>query len=210
MASTVRFLGRLALIPVFGYARVTALEYTGIAGAEGEPAANGCEHAADPSQACDVPPLGSDLPPLNGPAALERVGDRLPAAALAHGLSPDEFAQTLLTDSSAWVDGHDQMFYVEQAPASGAVEESIPAGGADFSGSLLQYASTTDPFALSTRPGTPRKIFLDFDGNVTTGTSWNNSSRPSIESAAVRHGRLADDVEHDGTATHPRDLGLGQ
>ena len=48
MASTVRFLGRLALIPVFGYAMVTALEYTGIAGAEGEPAANGCEHAADP------------------------------------------------------------------------------------------------------------------------------------------------------------------
>src|SRR6187402_2811538 len=114
MASTIRFLGRLALVPVFGYAMVTALDFAGVVGAQGDPAANGCEHAGEQSQACDVPPLGSDLPPLNGPAALERVGDRLPAAALAHGLNPEEFAQTVVTDASAWVDGNDALFYVEQ------------------------------------------------------------------------------------------------
>ena len=183
MTSTLRFLGRLALVPALAYAGVTALEYAGIAGAEGGPG-NGCENAIEQAHACDVPPLGSDLPPLNGPAALERVGDRLPEAALAHGLSPDQFAQTVLSDQAACVDGNDDLFYVEPAASAGEVDESLTADGADFSGSLLQYASTADPFALSIRPSTPRKIFLDFDGNVTTGTSWNNSSRPSISSAA--------------------------
>ena len=71
-------------------------------------------------QVCDVPPLGSDLPPLNGPAALERVGDRLPAAALAHGSAPTRSRRPLADRSAAWVDGLDALFYVEQAPASGA------------------------------------------------------------------------------------------
>ncbi|HEX3150787.1 MAG TPA: proprotein convertase P-domain-containing protein, partial [Gemmataceae bacterium] len=40
--------------------------------------------------------------------------------------------------------------------------------------------SPPDVFQLHSRPGASKLIFLDFDGNTTTGTSWNNASLPAI------------------------------
>lgn len=36
--------------------------------------------------------------------------------------------------------------------------------------------TTAQAFSLSSRPGATKKIFLDFDGHVTTGSRWNTAS----------------------------------
>lgn len=48
----------------------------------------------------------------------------------------------------------------------------------------------TAAFTLHSRPSASKKIFLDFDGHITTGTAWNNGGPPSITSPRydkVRH-----------------------
>jgi hypothetical protein len=42
----------------------------------------------------------------------------------------------------------------------------------------------TDVLRLHSRPGSTRKIFLDFDGHTTTATAWNDAANPSIVTPA--------------------------
>jgi hypothetical protein len=42
----------------------------------------------------------------------------------------------------------------------------------------------TDVLRLHSRPGSSRKMFLDFDGHTTTGTAWNNAANPTIVTPA--------------------------
>ena len=119
---------------------------------------------------------GSDAsrPPVNGAAALARLGDRLPSVARALGLRPEDLAQTLRSDSTAWLDSGDGVFYAE--PAAGASATAAPT-------ETLPTAPAADVFALHSRPGASRVLYIDFTGHVTTGTAWNYTYGSTITSA---------------------------
>jgi hypothetical protein len=181
MSTTLQFLGRALLVPAVGLAGMIAVDLTGAADAG--PPGGGCDQSQGTTPFCGGMPFGSDAAPIQGAAALERVAANLPAVAARNGLAEEALQSVLASDPAAWLDGHDQLFYVETATGDAGVE-AAPTDASRYAGTLLQYASTTDAFQLSTRASSPRKIFLDFDGHVTTGTSWNNSTRPSITSDA--------------------------
>jgi len=105
--------------------------------------------------------------PLGGAAALDRVAGHLPAAAARNRMSAQQLRSILLHDRSARLDPSDQLLYVdEDTPA--AAGAGTPVARAPF-----PHEQT---FALHSRPGAARTIYLDFDGEVVQGTAWNTSS----------------------------------
>jgi hypothetical protein len=91
------------------------------------------------------------------------------------GIEIDELVEGLVTDDSMFVTSELMVGYVEDAV-------SVPAGDSSTTGhaaseheiSAAAAASFAgDVFSLSSRPGSPRTIFLDLDGHTTVGTSWN-------------------------------------
>lgn len=111
-----------------------------------------------------------DLPgQASGQRAIDLLGDKLPEVARWHGKTPQEFASILRRDRSARLDRHGRLHYVEAV---------IVAGAGTASGSTT-LASASYPleqtFALHSRPGAQRTIYLDFDGYNATNTAWNDS-----------------------------------
>lgn len=53
----------------------------------------------------------------------------------------------------------------------------VPAGGATGAAATITQPSyaLADTFRLHSRPGAAKVVYLDFDGHVTSGTSWNSS-----------------------------------
>jgi PKD repeat protein len=70
-------------------------------------------------------------------------------------------------DSAAWLDRDGAMFYVDP-PKPVEPSTALPAAEA----AALPYAET---FVLHSNATASRKVFLDFDGHVVSGTAWNNS-----------------------------------
>ena len=108
------------------------------------------------------------VPDPRGQAAIDRLGERLPAVARAYGLSAAKLRARFLNDNSLSVDIEERLFYVDPAydpdSASGSEQSSAEA------------PPTTDPvFTLHSRPGADYVIYLDFDGHITTGTPWNSN-----------------------------------
>lgn len=103
-----------------------------------------------------------------GPEVIERLGERLPEVARWHGASAEDFRAMVNHDHSIHIDENDDIYYV--------------CDGLDVSDTLtIDTASTSfstssgyDAFNLSSFPGAPLTIYLDFDGAVTSGTPWNN------------------------------------
>jgi Fibronectin type III domain len=98
--------------------------------------------------------------PVHGRKAVRQLGEDLDVAAAANGLAEDELRDLLLGDDTAWVDGNGRVFYVE------------PTADIDDAGVLPPYPAV-DSFALHSKPGSQRVLFLDFDGHVVQGTAWN-------------------------------------
>ena len=103
--------------------------------------------------------------------AINKLSDRLPAVARKHGKSPEELRRLLLEDETLFLDPNDRLLYIDPArnqeldvysANSPSVSEAAP----------FPYSQT---FALHSRPGSSRVIYLDFNGHVTSGTQWNNS-----------------------------------
>ncbi len=140
-------------------------------------------------------PANVDLPKAaKGEAAIEALGKNLPAVASYYGLHPSELAQLLKIQRSLGVDQKGALLYACEGlavNASGAlVDASASSGGTvanmmtpDSSVTKIANGEAVDALKLHSLPGVGRVIFLDFDGHTTTGTSWNNTSRPSISSA---------------------------
>ena len=110
-------------------------------------------------------------PFVNGRAALDRLGDRLPAVASAYGIRPDVLRQMFLDDPTLAVDRGRQIAYFDEAEpgarAAPAIDPAPEAAAPPVGGPEFQLASL---------PGADKTIFLDFDGHVTEGTTWNTSS----------------------------------
>ena len=126
--------------------------------------------AAAPSSAEKSPPA-TGQPPLNGAGAVRALGDQLPAVAARYGKSAAELANLLMTDTSLLLDGEDNLVYVcafngPPIPASELAQAMAVETAA------YPYEQT---FLLHSRPGATRAIYLDFDGNVTSGTAWNQN-----------------------------------
>lgn len=106
----------------------------------------------------------------HGQEAINRLGSRLPAVAAKNGKTANELRRLFLEDSTLYVDENgDQLLYIDDATdyTPSALSDNPTAEAAPF-----PYANT---FKLHSRPGSNRVIFLDFDGHVTSGTSWNTN-----------------------------------
>ncbi len=119
--------------------------------------------------------LAAALPAQSNPKAKSRSARDLPvasqrAAAAQAKVSEGEFRSACQRDTCLHVDAKGKPLYVcNHGPVSEATvgQQTDP-----------YVATATFPFAdtfkLHSRPGAKRVIFLDFDGHVTRGTSWNS------------------------------------
>ncbi len=102
-----------------------------------------------------------------GHAALDRLGNRLDAVAAGYGLSRAALRSMFLDDSTLAVDGRLELAYFDVlGPGETAAEVATAIGSVPITGEGSQ-------FELASLPGADKTIYLDFDGHVTTGTSWN-------------------------------------
>jgi hypothetical protein len=116
--------------------------------------------------------------------AVQRLGDRLPDVARAYGWTALELEQEFVDDETLWLDGADQLFYVEDDHVEDDHDEVADATAVTSDTEVLPAPSTVDAFQLASRPGAKLTIFLDVDGHVTEGTSWNGlTGDPSMVSA---------------------------
>lgn len=71
----------------------------------------------------------------------------------------------------------------DEAPAT--ADALAAATGTTFStADLMAVPAGTDVFALNSRAGSQRTIYLDFTGGTITGTAWNSSTQPSVKTPA--------------------------
>lgn len=110
----------------------------------------------------------------NGQAAIDALGDKLDDVAKSYGMSPERLQEILLTDSTAWVDETGHILYIDthtEVPLDVDLNQeqaTTPTGGNSFS----DIANTSDAFALHSKPGSNRVIYLDFNGHVASNTAW--------------------------------------
>lgn len=129
-----------------------------------------------------------------GARALELLGERLPEAARRNEMSAPQLRALLLRDRAAWLDQEGRVFYVEPAPSAQPSEATAQAPH--------PYDKT---FALHSKPGSQRTIYLDFDGHLVSGSVWN--SRDGV-SSTVR--QPAFDVDGDRATFSERERDIVQ
>ncbi len=111
-----------------------------------------------------VPPRGVILEaPAHGKEAINKLGAKIAKAAARNDVSVADLKHLLRTDPMAWVDTRGMIFYIDELTTSGpaTVAEAAP----------FPYDQT---FSLHSRPGSTKKVFLDFDGHTVSGTAWND------------------------------------
>jgi Metallo-peptidase family M12B Reprolysin-like len=136
-------------------------------------AAFGGTSTGGPGLPCAAP-LVAD--PVGGAAAVRELGANLPVAAAKIDRSPAEFRALLRSDPTMRVDQCGQTFAVD--PAMTAAQVSA-AAAADVPVAAAALSTSGDAFALNSRPGSDRTIYLDFNGQTITGTAWNDI-HPSV------------------------------
>lgn len=106
-----------------------------------------------------------------GQQAIEALADRLPAVASEYGKSAEKLEEVLLRNKDLWLDQENQLVYLCTFELQG---DEIPAETSDAvaANGLIPYDQT---FLLHSVPGASKKIYLDFDGHVTSGTIWNSN-----------------------------------
>jgi hypothetical protein len=99
------------------------------------------------------------------------------------GMSSSQFCEACKNDSALRTDADGTLHYacaamtVKSVRALGTptAESSLTTTtGTSTSSTPLSFA-TTDTFRLHSRPASNKKIYLDFDGHLTTNTSWNKN-----------------------------------
>ena len=99
-------------------------------------------------------------------------------AARLNGMSAVRF-EFALDDDTAEIDTNDRLLFVETGfgtgpEATGLVPaEWIPATPDGSGIGSPQFITFTDTFALHSKPGSTKTLYLDFDGATTFGTYWN-------------------------------------
>ena len=114
--------------------------------------------------------------PVRGDEAVRALGDKLAEVANWYGKSAEAFARELRQDPRAVLDRDGRLLFIDDFPlpanAGGATGGTSPEAAAPY--------PTDQTFTLHSRPGAKRVIYLDFLGQVVTGTAWNSSYGLSI------------------------------
>src|ERR1041384_1861554 len=110
--------------------------------------------------------------PARGGAALSALAPYLPEVAASYGKSEDELRNIFLRDNTLWTDTRGRLFYgCEFGPPP------ANAPGAEKAGAVLEAPYPDDQtFLLHSRPSATKVIYLDFDGQTTSGTAWNGGA----------------------------------
>jgi PKD repeat protein len=104
-------------------------------------------------------------------AAINKLSGRLPAVAQKYGKTPNELRRVLLEDPTLYVDSTDRLLYIDPAvEQSEQTEDAADLSSVPLAGPF----PNSQTFALHSRPGSSRVIYLDFNGHVTSGTAWNS------------------------------------
>lgn len=126
-----------------------------------------------------APPVRPPFPQIqlperksHGQRAIDLLGSRLPEVAAWYGKSPDEFRQLLLTDRRLKIDQRGRLFVEDELDAPLPATPPPGAASDSLSGALAPLDQT---FALHSRPGAKRTIYLNFRGAVLSGTAWNSN-----------------------------------
>ncbi len=110
---------------------------------------------------------------LRGQGAVDALGSQLSAVARFNGLTARRLRTILTTDKTAWISAEGQMFYRDEMPTS-----ALAAG----STSLSAAYPTSQTFALHSRPGASRQIYLDFNGLDLLNSAWSTMPKNPVKS----------------------------
>ena len=113
---------------------------------------------------------------INGQAAIDALGDKLEEVASAYDMSPERLEEILRTDSTAWVDESGRLLYIDSHAELPNDQVQEATATVSNTGPIATVAATTDPFALHSKPGSNRLIYLDFNGHVVTNSAWNTGT----------------------------------
>jgi predicted alternative tryptophan synthase beta-subunit len=106
---------------------------------------------------------------IRGEAAIQALGDKLPAVASAYNMTDATLRGLLQKDRDLWVDTSGRLLYVcegMKAPVAPTPVAAPPTGP-----QAAPIPTTTQPIYHS-RPGASRIIFLEFRGGLVSGTAW--------------------------------------
>ena len=168
-----------------GIAAALLLAVAAPAHAAGPPGALHVPGVAGPAAArlpCGAPVIDAPRRGATGHAAVRVLTDAgvLAEAAADAGSTVADYRRRLRTDPTTRVDDCARMFVVERRTPgeSGSASEPAapePAAAEQLAGlePVAALDAAGDPFALNSRPGSARTIYLDFTGTRITGTGWN-------------------------------------
>lgn len=105
-----------------------------------------------------------------GAAIITALGNKLPDVARFYGMTEQELGALCLKDRHLRADTRGRLHYV----CEGTVAQAPTAQNAGTD-ALLSYPST-QTFLLHSKPHVSRKLYLDFTGHTTSGTSWKNGA----------------------------------
>jgi fibronectin type 3 domain-containing protein len=129
-----------------------------------------CTVVAQPAEAQQNTGEADEQAYVNGQRAIDRLGDRLPLVAASYGLNPGQLMRMLQQDQTLFVDLAEELVYFDVL----APGEVISDAAADATSAAPPVTSAE--FQLASNPGATKTIFLDFDGQVTQGTTWNSQN----------------------------------
>lgn len=116
--------------------------------------------------------------PLRGAAAVDALRPRLAEIAAWYGKTAAELEGIVAGDADAWADRNGQLFH---ACTFGSTTHNAPPAEAAPAGSPSDTESIEQTFALHSRSGSTKTIYLDFNGHSTSDTLWNQlAGRESI------------------------------
>ena len=121
---------------------------------------------------------GGGLPgSVGGTGAVTALADQTDAVATLNSVTVPELVETLTEDATARLDLCGRLFFVDEAaPAGTGTSANAAADAAEQIGPSGALSIEGDAFALNSRPGAPRTIYLDFTGHTLTGTAWNDAA----------------------------------
>ena len=105
---------------------------------------------------------------LRNQQAINKLGNRLAIVAAEHGKTPNQLRRMFLEDETLHIDKNERLLYVERAPD----EAEVAAAQAVSTPQAAPYPYS-ETFALHSRPNSPRKIYLDFNGHtISSNNAW--------------------------------------
>jgi PKD repeat protein len=101
------------------------------------------------------------------------LGARLTQVAAWYDRSAADFVKLCAQEKTLRSDRQGRLHFVCEGllPLQNAVAQATTASGSGTAAAL----TSTEIFALHSKPGASKVIYLDFDGHTTTGTSWNSA-----------------------------------